>query len=134
MTPLQKQMIHKWNNHTRFCYNKTISYLNDVNPMDVNKNYKYKDTFNIFNEIDEYKTTYDDLIKFKSIKIKQVLIDTFNNYHKIPIVYVKEIFDVIFLLSRTYYEAFLKVFEKSGYQTTRWLRYLSKSGEYHAKI
>ena len=115
MTPLQKQMIHKWNNHTRFCYNKTISYLNDVNPMDVNKNYKYKDTFNIFNEIDEYKTTYDDLIKFKSIKIKQVLIDTFNNYHKIPIVYVKEIFDVIFLLSRTYYEAFLKVFEKKDY-------------------
>ena len=74
MTPLQKQMIHKWNNHTRFCYNKTISYLNDVNPMDVNKNYKYKDTFNIFNEIDEYKTTYDDLIKFKSIKIKSYLL------------------------------------------------------------
>lgn len=29
---------------------------------------------------------------------------------------------------------FLKVYEKSSYQTTRWVRYLSKAGEYQAKF
>jgi AP-2 complex subunit mu-1 len=29
---------------------------------------------------------------------------------------------------------FLKVYEKSGYQTARWVQYFSKSGEYSAKI
>lgn len=29
---------------------------------------------------------------------------------------------------------FLKVYEKSGYKTDRWVRYISKSGDYSAKI
>eukprot|EP00607_Mallomonas_marina_P000131 CAMPEP_0182425544 /NCGR_PEP_ID=MMETSP1167-20130531/11991_1 /TAXON_ID=2988 /ORGANISM="Mallomonas Sp, Strain CCMP3275" /LENGTH=314 /DNA_ID=CAMNT_0024606351 /DNA_START=463 /DNA_END=1407 /DNA_ORIENTATION=- len=29
---------------------------------------------------------------------------------------------------------FLKVYEKSSYQTVRWVRYLSKAGEYHMRI
>ena len=37
------------------------------------------------------------------------------SYKNIKTIYVKEIFDVIFLLSRTYYETFLKAFEKKDY-------------------
>lgn len=29
---------------------------------------------------------------------------------------------------------FLKVYEKSGYQTSRWVKYLSKAGEYQVKF
>jgi AP-2 complex subunit mu-1 len=29
---------------------------------------------------------------------------------------------------------FLKVYEKSSYQTSRWVRYLSKAGEYQQRI
>jgi AP-2 complex subunit mu-1 len=29
---------------------------------------------------------------------------------------------------------FLRVFEKSGYKPVKWIRYLSKSGDYHHRI